>query len=38
MHDGMTYDPIKGHGDQCVKATKEESAVSPAQTNFFVCV
>jgi len=32
MHDGMPYDPIQaqGQGHECLKATQEESTVSPA--------
>ena len=31
MHDGMPYDPIQGQGqgDECLKATQEESTISP---------
>jgi len=33
MHFGMPYDPIQGHGQgrECLKATQEELAVSPAR-------
>jgi len=33
MHDGMPYDPIQGQGQghECLKATQEESTVSPAR-------
>jgi len=33
MHDGMPYDLIQdqGHGHDCLKATQEELAVSPAR-------
>jgi len=33
MHDGMQYDPIQdhGHGCECLKATQQESTVSPAR-------
>jgi len=33
MHDGMPYDPIQGQGQghECLKATQEESTISPAQ-------
>jgi len=33
MHDGMPYDPIQGQGQghDCLKATQEESTVSPAR-------
>ena len=31
MHDGMAYDPIQSHGHECLKATQEESTVSPAR-------
>jgi len=33
MHDGMPYDPIlgQGQGHECLKATQEESTVSPAR-------
>jgi len=34
MHDGMPYDPIQGQGHECLKATQEESTVSPHGTNF----
>jgi len=32
MQDGMSYDPIQGQGqgDKCLKATQQESTVSPA--------
>ena len=34
MHDGMPYDPIQGQGQgqghECLKATQDESTVSPA--------
>jgi len=31
VHDGMPYDPIqgKGQGYDCLKATQEESSISP---------
>jgi len=29
MHDRMPYDPIQDH--ECLKATRQESTVSPAQ-------
>jgi len=31
MHDGMLYDPIQGQDHECMKATQEESTVSPAR-------
>jgi len=33
IHDGMPYDPIQGQGQghECLKATQEESIVSPAR-------
>jgi len=33
MHDGMPHDPIQGQGQRhdCLKATQEESTVSPAR-------
>jgi len=31
MHDGMLCDPIQGQGYDCLKATQEESNVSPAR-------
>jgi len=33
MHNGMLYDPIQGQGQghECLKATQEESTVSPAR-------
>jgi len=33
IHDGMSYDPIQGQdqGDDCLKATEEESTVRPAR-------
>jgi len=36
MHDSMLYDPIQGQGQGhgCLKATQEESTVSPHGTNF----
>jgi len=36
MHDSMQYDPIQDQcqGHECLKATQEESTISPAQTNF----
>ena len=30
MHDGMPYDSIQGQGHECLKATREQSTVSPA--------
>jgi len=30
MHDSMPYDPIQGQGHEYLKATQEESTVSPA--------
>ena len=37
MHDGMPNDPIQGQGQghDCLKATQEESTVSPARDYFF---
>ena len=35
MQDAMPHDPIQGHGRECLKATQEESTVSPARDNFF---
>jgi len=38
MHDGMLYDPIQGQGQgqsqDCLKATQEESTVSPSRDQF----
>jgi len=36
MHDRMPYDPIQGQGQghECLKATQEDSTVSPTRTNF----
>jgi len=31
MDGGMPDDPIQGHGHECLKATQEESTVSPTQ-------
>ena len=31
MHGGMLYDVIQGQGHDCLKATQEESTVSPAR-------
>jgi len=33
MHDGVPYDPIQDQvqGDECLRATQEESTVSPAR-------
>ena len=31
MHNGVPYDPIQGQGHKCLKATQEESIVSPAR-------
>jgi len=33
MHKGMPYDPIHGQsqGHECLKATQEESTVSPSR-------
>ena len=31
MHDGMPYDPNHGHGHDYLKATQEESTISPAR-------
>jgi len=30
MQDGMPYDLIQGQGQKCLKATQEESTISPA--------
>jgi len=30
MHDGMPYDQIQGQGHDCLKATQDESTISPA--------
>jgi len=37
MHDGMPYDPIRrqGQAHKCLKATQEESTVSPARDYIF---
>jgi len=34
MHNGMPCDPIQGQGHDCLKATQEESIVSPARNYF----
>jgi len=31
MHDVMPYDPIQGQGHDCLKATQQESTVSPTR-------
>jgi len=31
MHDGWPYDPVRGQGHEWLKATQEESTVSPAR-------
>jgi len=31
IHDGMPYDLIQGQGHEWLKATQEESTISPAQ-------
>jgi len=31
MHDSMPYDSIQGQGHEWLKATEEESTVSPAR-------
>jgi len=38
MHDGMPYDPIQGQGQghECLKATQEESTVSPTPDKFLL--
>jgi len=36
MHDGMPSDPIQGQGHACLKATQEESTVSPAWDLFYI--
>jgi len=38
MYDGMPYDPIQGQGQDCLKATQEESTVSPARDQFLANV
>ena len=37
MHDGMPYDPIQGQGQghDCLRATQEESTVSPPRDYFY---
>jgi len=37
MHDGMPYDPIQGQGQRhdCLRATQEESTVSPPRDYFY---
>jgi len=30
MHDSILYELIQGQGHECLKATQEESTVSPA--------
>jgi len=31
MRNGMRYDPMQGQDHECLKATQEESTVSPAR-------
>jgi len=31
MHEGYAGDPMQGEGQECLKATHEESTVSPAR-------
>jgi len=35
----LPYDPIQGHGHghKCLKATQEQSTVSPAWDKFYFC-
>jgi len=40
MHDCVPYDPIEGQGQghKWLKATQEESTVSPMRTNFYITI